>query len=50
MSAEDQFLRIFPFEVQFAGMSEAWARKTSAELFAEVGSQDSRLFTGWEGR
>jgi hypothetical protein len=45
MDAKDQFLRIFPSELQFAGVSEAWARKTTAELFTEVGSQDSRFFT-----
>ena len=48
MGAEDQFLRIFPFELQFAGVSEPWARKTTAELFTEVGSQDSRFFTWWK--
>ena len=30
MGAENQLLRIFPFELQFAGVSEAWARKTTA--------------------
>jgi hypothetical protein len=44
MSAEDELLRIFPFELQLVGGSESRARKTTAELLAEVGSQDSRFF------
>ena len=45
MGAEDQLLRIFPFERQLAGGSEAGARKTAAELLAEVCSKDTRFFT-----
>jgi hypothetical protein len=32
VGAEDQFLGIFLFEFQVAGMSKAWVRKTTAKL------------------
>ena len=45
VDAVDHLLGIFPFEFQFAGVSESLAQITTAKLFAEVGSQDTRFFT-----
>jgi hypothetical protein len=45
MDAENQFFRIFALELQLAGVDEAWARKTTAKLFAKVGGQDTSFFT-----
>jgi hypothetical protein len=43
VDAEDELLRVLTFEIQISGVNESWARKATAELLAEVGSQDSRF-------
>ncbi len=42
---KDQLFWVFSFQFQSAGMSDPWTPNTAAELFAVLGSRDTRAFT-----
>jgi len=49
VDAEDQLLGVFALELQLAGVSDAWAPSTTAELLAEIGVRTRGSSLGGSG-